>query len=112
GAEPAESRGRGVQQLAGGIEGTREGGADRGQRMEARPELAQQRPARLGEMRLEGPGGLKGRPDVQELLGVQTSRARGALDRRPDVARAHDADPRSLLEEGARLIRLVEATLD
>jgi len=73
--------------------------------VQAPAELAQEWPAGILEVRLELRGGVQRRPDVEELLRIQAAAADGALDGRPDVARAADADAGALLEEGACLDR-------
>ena len=77
--------------------------------MELPAELALERPARVGEVRLQPRRGGEGRPDVQELLGIEPAAARRALDCRADVTGAGDADPGPLLDQRPGLVRLVQA---
>ena len=90
--QPAEARRRGVEQLAGRVEAAGEGRADRRQRVELAGERVEQRPAVVGERRLEAGGRVERVGDLEELRRIEAAAARRALDRRPDVVRAADPD--------------------
>ena len=98
-AEAAEARRGGVEQLAGRVEAARERRAERGQRVELAAEVAQQRPALVGEGRAEAGGRVERLGELEELRRVQPAAAGRPLDRRPDVVRGADADARALLEQ-------------
>src|SRR6185503_1471184 len=68
GTQAAQAWRRGVEQLPRRIERAGEGRRDRGQRMEAPAQLPEQRPARVGQVRLERGGGVERHPDIEELL--------------------------------------------
>ena len=78
--QPAEARRRGVEQLADRVEAAGEGRADRRQRVELAGERVEQRPAVVGERRLEAGGRVERVGDLEELR-----RRRG--DRRAPRAR-------------------------
>ena len=111
-AQRPEPRRRRVQQLADRVEAARQRAAQRRQRVDAATEVAQQWPALLGERRLEARGGVERLGDLEELRRVEPAAPRRAPDPRLDVVRGTDPHPGPLLEQLARLVRLVEAAGD
>jgi hypothetical protein len=71
-------------------------------------QVAQQRPALVRERGRQPGGGVERVGHLDELLGVEPATARGALDRRTDVARGPDPDARPLLEQRPGLVGLVQ----
>ena len=94
--QPAQPRRRGVQQLADRVEAAGERGADRGQRVQLAPDVAEQRATLVGERRREARGRVERLGDLEELAGLQPAAAGRALHRRADVVRRADADAGSL----------------
>ena len=109
GAQRAEARRGRVEQLARRVEGAGERAPQGGQRVEPPAEVAQQRPALLGE-RVVARRAAASRVSAipRNCCGVETAAADGAPDPRVDVVRGPDADARPLLEQRPRLVRLVE----
>ena len=113
GGPQATEPGRGrVEQLAGRIEAAGQGRAQGRQGVELAPEVAQQRPALVGERRRQPRGRIERVGDLEELGRLQPSATRGPLDRRADVAGRSDPDARPLLDERPRLVGLVERAGD
>ncbi len=110
--QPAEPRRGGVEQLAHRVEAPSERAPDRGQRVELATELAKERTAFVGERRRETGGRIERVSDGQEMLRFEPSAADGSVDERTDVVRATHADPRTVAEKRAGLIRLVELAHD
>ena len=108
---PEARRGR-VQELAGRVEAALQGGAERGERMQAPGQVVEERPAVAGQDVPQAPGRFDRLGDGGELRGVEAAAAGGPLHRRPDVVGA--ADPRAgmLRQQGADLGGLLEADLD
>ena len=112
GAQATETRRRGVEQLSDRVEAAGQRRPDRRQGMELAGERVEQRPAVVGERRLEAGGGVERVGDLEELLGVEASAACRPLNRRADVVRCPDPDARPLGQQRARLVGLVEASGD
>ena len=100
--QPAETDGRGVEQVARRIEAALQHRAERRQRVERAGEVAQQRPPIVGERVAQAAPGLQRLRDRHELERIEPSAARGAFDRRADVVRAADAGAGLLGEQLAR----------
>ncbi len=111
-AQAAETRRGRIEQLADRIEAARQRRAQRGQRVEVRPDLAQERPPLVGQERGQPGRGVEGRRDLEELARLQPAAARGSLDGRADVVGRADADARPVLDERPGLVGLVEAARD
>jgi hypothetical protein len=62
----------------------------------------------VGERRGEAGGRVQGLGDPEELRRVQASSADGPVHPRPDVLRSPDAEAGTLLQQGSRLVRLIE----
>ncbi len=75
-------------------------------------ELAQERPAVIGEQGSQPRGRIERLADLEELDGFEATSSGRPFDRGPDVGRPADAGARSLLDERARLIGLVEPARD
>jgi hypothetical protein len=110
--QPAEARRRGVEQLADRVEAAGERRADGRQRMELAGERVEQRPAVVGDRRLEAGGRVERVGDLEELGGVETAAAGRALDGGTDIVRPADPDAGTFGEQGAGLVGLVEAAGD
>ena len=107
-AQAAEARRGGIEQLADRIEAAGERGPQGRERVEVAAEVAQEWPAFIGEQRPEAGRGVERLGDLEELGGFQPPATGRALDRGADVARRPDPGAGPLLEEGPRLVRLVE----
>ena len=105
-----EPRRRGVQQLSGRVERPGERGPHRGEGMELAGEVPEERPAILGEGRPKPRRRLDRVGDLEELGRVEPATARRAVHGRGDVVRRADADARALLEQGPRLVGLIQTT--
>ncbi len=107
--EPGRGR---VEQLARRIEAAGEGRAQGRQGVELAPQVAQQRPALVGERGRQAGGRIERVGDLEELGRLQPAATRRPLDRRADVAGRPDPDARPFLEERPRLVGLVERAGD
>ncbi len=108
-AQAAEARRGRVEQLADRVEAASQRGPQGRQGVEVVAELAQQRPPVVGEQRAQPGGRVERLADLEELGRFEAAAAGRPFDRRPDVGRRTDPGSRSLLEERARLIGLVES---
>ena len=111
-AQGAQARRGGVQELARRVEAAQQRAPQRGQRMEPPAEVAQERPALLGERRGQPCGGVEGVGDPDELLRVEPAAARRTTHPRIDVVGGTDAHAGPFLEQGPGLVRLVEPAAD
>jgi hypothetical protein len=80
--------------------------------VELAAEIAQQRPPLVGERRGEPGRRIERVGDPEELLGLEAAAASCSVEQRRDVVRPADADARSIAQERARLVRLVELAGD
>jgi hypothetical protein len=80
--------------------------------VELAADLAQQRPALVGEGRREAGCGVERVGDLQELGGLETPAADRALGPRSDVVARADPDPGTVAQERPSLVRLVEGAGD
>ncbi len=112
GPQPAEPGRCGVEQLPDRVEASRQRAADGRQRMELVTELAQQRPALVGERRRQPRGRIEGVGDRQELFRIEPPATDRAFDRRADIMRRTDAHTRVVRQERPRLVGLVELARD
>ena len=110
--QPAQPRRRGVQELADRVEAAPQRAAQGRQRVEAAAKVPQERPPFLGQGGRKPRGGLERLHDLHELLRVEAPAAHGPTHPGVDVMRSPDADPRPVLEQGTRLVGLVEAAGD
>ncbi len=108
-AQPGGSR---VEQLAQRIETASQRAAQSRQAVEIARQGVQQGPPVVLEVRGEAARRVQRVGDLEELGRVEPSAAHRALNRRPDVVRAADPDPRSLREQRPGLVRLVESPGD
>ena len=108
GPQAAEPGRCGVEQLPDRVEASGQGATDRRQRVELVTELAQQRPALVGERCRQPRGRVERVGDRQELFRVEPAAADRAFDRWADVMRRTDAHARTVRQERTRLVGLVE----
>ena len=101
-----------ISGFAGRIERAGKCRPDGGQGVELPGELVEERSAVLGESRPEARGGLDRISDLEEMGRVEAATTVGPLDPRSDVVGRADADPGSLHQQGARLVRLVQGSPD
>ena len=80
--------------------------------MEVLAKVAQERPPLVSEGCRQARRGVEGVGDLEEMSGVQAPAAGRPLDPRADVVGRADADARTLDEQGARLVGLLEAPSD
>jgi hypothetical protein len=83
-----------------------------GQRLQAPAQVPQERPSLLGQDVAQPRDRVEGDHDVNQLEGLQPAGPGGTFDGRADVARAADTDARSLREQVASLVGLVEPACD
>ena len=111
-AKTAEPRRRRVEHLPDRVEAAGQGRAQGRQRVQLAPEIAQERPPLVREQRGQAGRRVERGGDLEELGGFEATAAGGSLDGRPDVVRGPDAETGPFLEEGDRLVGLVEGAGD
>ena len=111
-AQAPERRRRRVEQLAGRVDAHLQATADVGQRLQAPAQLPQERPSLLGQDVAQPRDRVEGDHDVHQLERLQPAGPGGTFDGWADVARAADTDARSLREQVASLVGLVEPACD
>src|SRR5207249_2996475 len=112
GAQPAEARRRGVEELTRRVEAAGKRRPDRRQRVEVAGDRVEERPPVVRQRVLEPGGGIERVGELEELGGIEPAAARRPLDGGPDVVRGADPDSWPLGQERTRLVRLVEAARD
>ena len=109
GAQAAQpGRGR-VEQLADRIEAAGQARLEGRQRVELARELAQQRPAFLGQDPGQPAGRLEGLGDLEEVGRIQAAAPGCPLDPRPDVVGRADPGAGALAQQPPGLVGLVQA---
>ena len=93
--QATQTRRGGVQQLTHRIEAAGQRGAKGGQRVQVAAQVAQQRPAVVGEDGGQSRGRIERVRDRQEVRRLEPAAADRPLDARPDVVRAADPDVRA-----------------
>ena len=111
-AQAPEARRGGVEQLPDRIEAPRQRRAQRRQRVQLAPEIAQERSSLIGEERGQAGGRVERRRDLQELAGFEAPATDRPLDGGADVVGGPDPETGLLLEERDGLVGLVEGTCD
>ena len=80
--------------------------------MKLAAKVAQERAALVGQRRCQPGGRIERLRDLEEVGGIEATATPGALDPRADVVGRSDPDSGPLVEQGSRLVGLVEATRD